>query len=120
MRRRRKWSQRAQFLELESVHELVTQYVGVLTVSPGEGKDDSVADAFRHATFAEGDDAGNDIGLFEVDEGVIENHFLGAFDLIAEEIFVVCIPLLKHSCGVLNSLRTLGVVIDLEVIGFQH
>ena len=101
------------------MHELVRQHVGVLAVGAGEREDYAMHESFRHSAFPLGDDARDDVGLLEVDEAVVEDHFLRALDPVSEDVRVVGICGFQHSGRVHHRRGSLRVVIDLEMLCLQ-
>jgi hypothetical protein len=102
------------------VHELVSQDVLVLPAGAGERKNYPPREAFRHSSLALGNEAGDHVGLLEIDEAVVQDHLLPALDAEAEGVRVARVPRLQHPRGLHHGFGPPGIVIDEKVLRGEH
>jgi hypothetical protein len=102
-------------VELEGVHQLVTEHVVGGSVRVGERHDDPVLQGFGHTAGALGDEPVQRIGLLEVRVVRVEDEGLLDVEVVLEEPRVALVPALGQASGVLNGLFRDRVVVDAEV-----
>ena len=110
----------ARDVELERVHQLVTQHVVGLGERAREREHYTALEDLGHAAGALADAPLQRIGLAEVGPARVQDQGLASGQVVVEQAGESRVPALRHERGVLYGDLFLRVEVDIEVLGLEH